>query len=175
MYGSGIMSLLRGYKMLKLVYSFFLGLLLVIFVGMGVASFYESPKAPEYPRVLETVKDGPGVYTDEQRKADEAYQEASKAYNARSEDYNRNVSMIVLGAAVVLVVLGLALHAKTDVIADGLLLGGVFTLLYSIGRSFAGQDPQYSFMVVTIGLIITVIVGYLKFIKPQAPAKKKGK
>lgn len=163
--------------MLKFVYSFFLGLLLVVFVGMGVASFYESPKAPDYPKVLETVKAGPDEYTAEQRKADDAYQEASKDYAARSEDYNRNVSMIVLGAAVILVVLGLTLHAKTDVIADGLLLGGVFTLLYSIGRSFAGQDPQYSFMVVTIGLIITVIVGYLKFIKPLAvsakPAKKK--
>jgi hypothetical protein len=79
--------------------------------------------------------------------------------------------MIVLGAAVVLVVLGLILHAKTDVIADGLLLGGVFTLLYSIGRSFAGQDPKYSFTVTTVGLITTMVVGYLKFIQPQKPAK----
>jgi hypothetical protein len=156
--------------MLKVVYSFFLGLLLVVFVGMGVASFYPSPKAPEYPVVLETGKPNPDEYSKEEQAADRKYQEDYKAYTQQSNDYNRNVSMIILGAAVILVVLGLTLHAKTDVIADGLLLGGVFTLLYSIGRSFAGDDPKYSFMVTSAGLIITMVVGYLKFIKPQKSA-----
>ncbi len=159
--------------MLKFVYSLFLGLLLVIFVGMGIASFYGAPKAPEYPKTLETVKAGPDEFTAEQRQADEAYQQATKDYSQRSQDYNRNVSMIAMGAAIVLVVLGLTLHAKTDVIADGLLLGGVFTLLYSIGRSFAGEDPKYSFTVVSVGLIVTVIVGYMKFLQPQAAGAKK--
>ena len=158
--------------MLKFVYSFFLGLLLVVFVGMGVASFYQPPQPPEYPKTLETVKAGPDGYTEEQQRADDAYQQASKNYTTQSEDYNRNVAMIVLAAAVILVVLGLTLHAKTDVIADGILLGGVFTLLYSIGRSFAGQDPKYSFTVVSMGLIVTFVVGYLKFIKPQMAGKK---
>lgn len=157
--------------MLKFVYSFFLGLLLVVFVGMGVASFYQSPKAPEYPISIET-KAGQEE-TEDQRVAREKYDADYKVYSTKSEDYNRNVSMIVLGAAVILVVLGLTLHTKTDVIADGLLLGGVFTLLYSIGRSFAGQDPKYSFSVTTIGLLITLIVGYMKFIKPQQAAAKK--
>lgn len=159
--------------MLKFVYSFFLGLLLVVFVGMGVASFYPAPDAPEYPRSLETASVRPDGYTDEQRAADEKYQADSKDYSARINDYNRNVSMIVLAAAVILVVLGLTMHAKTDVIADGLLLGGTFTLLYSIGRSFAGGDPKYSFMVTSVGLIITMVVGYLKFISPQEVSKKK--
>lgn len=161
--------------MLKVVYSFFLGLLLVVFVGMGVASFYQAPKAPEYPAILETTKSPTGEFTAEQRQADEKYQADSKAHMAKADDYNRNVSIIVLAAAVVLVVLGLALHARTDVIADGLLLGGVFTLLYSIGRSFAGDDPRYSFMVTSAGLIITMVVGYLKFIKPQSVSAKKKK
>jgi hypothetical protein len=65
------------------------------------------------------------------------------------------------------------LHAKTDVIADGLLLGGVFTLLYSIARSFGGEDPRYTFMVTSAGLIVTMLVGYVKFIRPTASAKKK--
>ncbi len=83
--------------------------------------------------------------------------------------------MIVLAAAVVLMVLGLTLHTKIDALADGLLLGGTFTLLYSIGRSFASEDPKYSFVVVTTGLIVTMIVGYLKFIKPQPALSKKKK
>lgn len=158
--------------MLKIVYSFFLGLLLAVFVGMGIASFYPSPKAPEYPEVLQTNKTNPDEYTDEQRAADQKYEADYKVYAEGINDYSRNVAIIALAAAVVLVVLGLLLHAKTDVIADGLLLGGVFTLLYSIARSFAAEDPKYSFLVTSAGLIITMVVGYIKFIKPS-PAKKK--
>lgn len=159
--------------MLKFVYSFFLGLLLVVFVGMGVATFYPSPKAPEYPRVLEAGKT-PDEYTAEQRTADYIYQAESKAYEQKSNGYNRNVAMIVLGAAVVLLVLGLVLESRLGLLSDGLLLGGVFTLLYSIGRSFAGENPKYSFAVVTVGVATTIIVGYVKFIKP-APKKSKKK
>ncbi|HVU59406.1 MAG TPA: hypothetical protein VHC98_01040 [Candidatus Saccharimonadales bacterium] len=157
--------------MIKLVYSFFLGLLLAVFVGLGVASFYTAPKAPEYPTVPETTKNETAAEA-EQRQADEQYQAASRAYDQDSKDYNRNVAMIVLSAAVVLVVLGLALHTKTDVIADGLLLGGVFTLLYSIGRSFAGADPKYSFLATSAGLIITMVIGYVKFLNPRGTAEK---
>ena len=73
----------------------------------------------------------------------------------------------------VLVVLGLVLHSKTDVIADGLLLGGVFTLLYSIIRSFGSEDPRYSFLVTSAGLVITMVVGYFKFLKHQTAKAKK--
>ena len=160
--------------MLKFVYSFFLGLLLAVFVGMGVATFYPSPKAPEYPKVLEMVKVAPNEYTAEERQADETYQAESRAYTQKSEDYNRNVSIITLAAAVVLLVLGLMLEARLGLLSDGLLLGGVFTLIYSIGRSFAGQDPKYSFAVVAVGLLTTLVVGYRKFIKPAPkPSKKK--
>ena len=161
--------------MLKFVYSFFLGLLLVVFVGMGVTSFYPSPKAPDYPTTLETTKFGVDGFTEEQRQADKEYQAATKAYSEKASDYDRNVAIIVLIAAVLLLVLGLALESRANVIADGLLLGGTFTLLYSIGRSFAGDDPRYSFLVTSAGLIVTMVVGYMKFIKPEPkrPAKKK--
>ena len=161
--------------MLKFVYSFFLGLLLAVFVGVGVATFYPTPKAPEYPAVLQTSK-SPDAYSDQQRKVDEQFQKDQKSYSDRLSSYNRNVALIVLSAAVILVVLGLTLHAWVDVLADGLLLGGVFSLLYSIGRSFAGGNPRYSFVIVSAGLVITGVVGYIKFIQPQSkpvPVKKK--
>lgn len=156
--------------MLKFIYSFFLGLLLVIFVGMGVATFYPAPKAPEYPTTL-TQRADPG-YTPEEKKIDAAYQKQSQDYNKKFQAYNRNVSIIVLVAAIVLLVVSLMLHSRISVLADGLLLGGTFTLVYSIGRSFASEDPKYSFVVVSVGLVVTLAVGYLKFIKPQQAGKK---
>ena len=35
--------------MIRYIYTFFVGLFLVIFIGMGIAVFYTAPKAPEPP------------------------------------------------------------------------------------------------------------------------------
>ncbi len=168
--------------MLKFVYSFFLGLLLAVFVGLGVATFYPEPKAPEYPTTSHSASltYDPATNPEDakqetliQSQAEKEYQATFDVYSKKLARYNRNVAMMVLGAAVILSVLGLVLESRIHLLADGLLLGGTFTLLYSIGRSFAGNDPKYSFTVVTIGIVITVAVGYMKFIKPMqaVPAK----
>ncbi len=58
----------------------------------------------------------------------------------------------------------------TAIISDGLLLGGVFTLGYSIILSFADDDDKFRFFVVIVGLVVTVVLGYLKFIRDQERA-----
>ena len=45
--------------MLKIVYAFFLGILLAISVGMGVAAFYPQPEGPTYPSELNFVNKEP--------------------------------------------------------------------------------------------------------------------
>jgi hypothetical protein len=158
--------------LIKPIYSIFLGLLLAIFVGAGIATFYEAPKYPEYmdgPYQSKPVM-APGVTeeTPEQIQLREDQQRKEKEYRVASEIYHRNVSVISVVFSVILLVLGLSLMNKIDVISDGLLLGGVMILLYSIGRGFASQDNKYQFLVITIGLIIALILGYAKFIRPQA-------
>jgi len=74
-----------------------------------------------------------------------------------------------------MLILSLVLQKKIDMLSDGLLLGGVFTLIYSIFRSFGGNDSRYSFAVVSVGLILTMVLGYIKFIQPQAATATKGK
>lgn len=150
--------------MLKLIYTFFLGILIAIFVGMGVATFYPEPKYPEYPKSLQY---STGELNAEQRKLDRQYTKDVNAYTDKQKSYDRNVSIIVLVAAVIILTVSL-LIPKLDVVSDGLLLGGVFTLIYSIGRSFSSDSPKVSFAVVTVGLVVTIILGYRKFVKPQA-------
>ncbi len=58
----------------------------------------------------------------------------------------------------------------TSIISDGLLLGGVFTLGYSIIRGFAGDDDKFRFFVVIVGLVVTVVLGDLKFIRDEERA-----
>jgi len=165
--------------MLKIIYAFFVGLLLAIFVGVGVSAFYPSPKAPEYPESLTMPSKAPTpeqseVQIDAQREYDREY----KQYRKEAAAYNRNVSIIVLVAAIIFVSVSLLYESRIKVIADGILMGGLFTLVYSIGRSFESSDNKYTFLVVSVGLVIALLLGYLRFIRPQelaqsAPKKKK--
>jgi hypothetical protein len=155
---------------LKFIYTLFIGILLTLFVGFGIAAFYEEPKYPQppvsisYPVAVPQAKDSSfsAQITRDQIKQEKAQQEFQK----NIEIYNRNVSVIGLTAAIIFLAISLILAQKLLLISDGLLLGGVFTLLYSIGRGFASHDSKFQFVTVTIGLIISLALGYIKFIKP---------
>ena len=153
-------------NILKIIYTFFLGLLLALFVGLGISTFYIAPTAPEY--TYSTSSDKP--QTDP---AYRTYNEQSKRYEEDKITYNRNVSMIALASAVMLLIISFGLEKRNKIIANGVLLGGLFTLLYSIGRGFASQDSKYTFIVVSIGLAIVLYLGYRRF--SDHPEKKKGK
>lgn len=164
--------------MLKVIYAFFVGLLLSIFVGVGVSAFYPAPKLPEHPEILSAPSKAPTMEQSEaQIDAQREYDREYKEYQNVSATYNRNVSIIVLIAAIIFVSVSLLFESKIKVIADGILLGGIFTLIYSIGRSFESSDSKYTFLVVSIGLVIALLLGYLRFIRPQeqTAARKKKK
>jgi hypothetical protein len=156
--------------MLKFIYTVFIGLLFATFIGVGIATFYEYPKQPEYISPPLT----PEKTATESAQTNEAFQKY-EAINRKQQDeyqkqykaYSRNVSIIALVFALIAVVVSLTFIKNLQVISDGLLLGGVLTLLYSIGWGFATDDNKFRFLVVTIGFVISLILGYLKFVKPQ--------
>lgn len=158
--------------MLKIAYSFFLGILLAIFVGVGIAAFYTQPTMPKWPTELNVVGD---KQTPEQQKLQKEYNAKEEAWNEKMKPYNRNVSIATLAAAVLFVAASLSFERKIKVLADGVMLGGVFTLLYSMGRGFASQDSKYSFVVSSIGLAVAFALGYMRFIRPEQLAKSKAK
>lgn len=151
--------------MLKVIYVLFLGLILTIAVGVGIAAFYPEPEAPSYPNTT-------GQSSAEQQAAQQKYDEQLSEHSESMSQYNRNVSLIVLGFALVFLILGLTLQAKADVLADGLLLGGLLTLLYSVIRGFNTDDTKYTFVLVTVGLGVALVLGYLKFVRPQTGPKQ---
>lgn len=153
---------------LELIYTLFLALLISLFFGLGVSAFYPSPKSPEFSAPLSVpAKEGVLTQSQEQLDAQVKFEKEQKDYTTRSNTYNRNVSVITLGLAVLALVLSLSFLNSIYVISNGLLLGGVFTLIYSIGRGFMTADTQYRFVIVTVGLLITLALGYIKFIKPN--------
>lgn len=145
------------------LYTVFIALLLALLVGVGISAFYQSPKAPDYRSVVTT---DPAV-PDTKLRAEE------DTYSKKMSEYNRNVSLIALVAAVILLTVGLTLFHAVPLMADSLSLGAVFTLVYSIMRGFGVDDDRFRFVLVAVSLGVALVLGYMRFIKP--PAKKKSR
>lgn len=155
---------------LELLYTLLVGVFIAIFVGVGIAAFYPQPKYPEYPTSMKYGFPEPeknGQMSEEYKLEMEKYDQAEKEFQARSQIYNRNVSILALFFSIVIVIASLTLFKKIFLIADGLLLGGVLTLLYSVIRGFGTDDNMFRFLVVAAGLIISLFLGYVKFILPN--------
>ena len=143
-----------------------MALLVALFVGLGVTTFYPGPEAPKYPLELDQVKQG-CEQTVEQQTLSREFNKAQEKFMEESKPYNRNVSIISLVASIIILVLSLTLLTKIKMIADGILLGGVFTTMYSIMRGLMSEDSQFRFLIVVIGLGIALALGYIKFIRPR--------
>ena len=153
---------------IKFIYTLFLALLVSLFVGLGISSFYPGPKSPEYPQTLTNMKENCQCQpTAEELASFQEFERANKLYMEESQVYNRNVSIISLLAAIIILVSSLTLLNKIKMIADGILLGGVFTTMYSIIRGLMSEDSQFRFVIVTVGLLIALALGYIKFIRPK--------
>lgn len=162
-------------KILKVVYTFFLGIIIALFVGLGINTFYEGPKAPVYTAEdsypTKSVPEDDPEFIKKQAEQEKAYRE----YDAQSKVYNRNVSIIALVAAVVFLMGSLLLERRNTVIANGIMLGGVFTLIYSIIRGMVSEDTKFTFIAVTIGLLVVLFLGSRRFAANAAKAKSKKK
>jgi hypothetical protein len=152
--------------LIKFIYTFFLALLVALFVGLGIDTFYPGPEAPKYPLELEQVKQG-CEETIEQQTLRKDFNEAQEKFMEESKPYNRNVSIFSLVASIILLILSLTLLGKIKMVADGILLGGVFTVAYGIIRGMMSGISYYRFLIVVIGLMIALVLGYIKFIRSK--------
>ena len=160
--------------MVKLMYSVFLGLIIAIFVGTGVATFYKGPVQPEFPDSSIAYDEQTGEPTNSElaKQINQEYQDAWDAYDDSQAVYNRNIAIVTMAVAVILLIVGVTQSAKLEVVGDGVLLGGVFTLLYSLIRGLMSNDDIVRFLVITVGLLIALWLGYKKFMpKSKAAAK----
>lgn len=166
-----IVPVMNDNKAITAIYTLFLGLILALFVGLGVNTFYEAPKMPEFPQIDYSFnEEGP---SEEQQKAQENFDKEFKQFDSDNKTYNRNVSIITLAASVVMLVISFALERKNAVISGGVLLSGVFLLAYSIIRGLMADDSKYTFATVAAGALIALYLGYRHFNNGQKKPSKK--
>lgn len=145
------------------IYAVFVGLLIVLFFGLGISAFYNEPKPPSYPEVVFTE----GKPNESDEIIMKKYQDESDKFQTDMALYSRNVSIITIILSITVLFIGLFVINNISIISNGVLIGGIFTLIYSIIRGFMADDIRYRFVVVTIGLIISFALGYIKFVRPN--------
>jgi len=157
--------------MIRVLYSILLGAILSLFIGLGIEVFYPGEKAPEYPATLQyqTEKISALPATIEAQKS---FDQEQRAYQERSAKYNRNISIIVLSASIILMITSLLILDKVILFSNGILLGSLFTLIYGIIRGMMTQDAKFRFVIVAIGLLFALALGWLKFEKRKEAIKK---
>ena len=131
---------------LQIVFSFFLGLVVVAFVGIALNTFYPEPIAR-----YETVE--AGVW-----------------------DTWRLVTGIwlLIAATVVMVASMLIRTERIPVITNGILLGGLFTMIYAVVMSLSASNNWPRLAVMAGALVVTAGVAYWKFAGRKVPAPVAG-
>lgn len=133
---------MKAVSLLQVIYSFFLGLLVLGLVVIGVGTFHPRPTIG---------RDDPNADWELIRAAEEAW--------------SLTTSIVALVCATVILAVSLFRPLAMAVISNGLLLGGVFTMLYAVGVSLGAEGQIARFVVVVVALIVTVGVGYLTFVR----------
>ncbi len=82
----------------------------------------------------------------------------------------RNTSIILVLFATFVMVISLVLSEQLRVISNGLLLGGLFTMLYGVGWVIFSGNSTARFVVILFALVVTLGLGYVKFVRQRRDA-----
>lgn len=172
---------------LQIIFSIFLGLMVVAFIGVGVYTFYAPPESrydkqiQEISRKMESIQSfkDPSTLTPAQQAELRKLQDEMNALNdkqsAEREIWGRNTSIILITFATLVMAISLIRAEQLPVISNGLLLGGVFTMIYGVGWIIATGSSYARFAVMSVALVITLGLGWLRFVRVrQAQAETGG-
>ena len=170
----------RQHYALQTIFSFFLGLMVVAFIGVGVNTFYPSPSErfqaqlqPLYDQ-QNTVSAGGKTLTPAEEAQMEAIQKQINDLQAKQrveeQPWSLNTSIILVIFATLVMGVSLVRAEQLRVVSNGLLLGGLFTMLYGMGWTIASSTSNTRFYVVLFALAVTIVLGYLKFVKLREAA-----
>jgi len=161
---------------LRTIFSFFLGLMLTAFVGVGVYTFHPPPEQPdaqirELARREATIRDSKPsseLTTAEQDQIQDINRQRRNLVDAAAEarkPWGRSTSVILIVFATLTMAVSLVRADQLPVISNGLLLGGLFTMLYGVGWIVATDTSVTRFLVMTAALAITLGLGYVRFVR----------
>jgi hypothetical protein len=164
----------RQHYALQTIFSFFLGLMVLAFIGVGVNTFYPNPTDAIQKKIqplynqqnLIQGKGGTQSATDTAQVA--ALQKQIDAINAETEtktqDWSQTTSIVLVLLATLVMGISLVRADQLRVLSNGMLLGGLFTMLYGAGWTMFSGTSYLRFFVVLFALAVAIALGYAKFV-----------
>jgi uncharacterized protein HemX len=165
---------------LQTIFSFFLGLMVLAFIGVGVNTFYQSPsdrvqqQTDEYGRQIDALNvksNGRALDATSQAKMDKLsaqQNELQRSIEVEMKAWARTTSIILVIFATLVMGVSLVRSEQLRVLSNGLLLGGLFTMLYGIGWVIFSGNSTARFAVMAFALAVAIGLGYLKFVRERA-------
>lgn len=164
---------------LRTIFSFFLGLMLTAFVGVAVYTFHPPPEQfdrqiRELGRREQTLRTGKApdqmtsVERDSMQAIDRQRETLLEAATQARKPWGRSTSVILIVFATLAMAISLVRADQLPVISNGLLLGGLFTMLYGVGWIVVTDTSITRFLVMTAALVITLGLGYVRFVRRGA-------
>jgi hypothetical protein len=164
---------------LRTIFSFFLGLMLTAFVGVGVYTFHPpsdqlESKTRDLARREAAIRSSrpsselTAAEQDQIREIDRQRREIVDAAAETRKPWGRSTSAILIVFATLAMAISLVRADQLPVISNGLLLGGVFTMIYGVGWIIATDTSIARFWVMSAALVITLGLGYVRFVRRGA-------
>ncbi|MFE4228597.1 hypothetical protein ACFRJ8_12000 [Arthrobacter sp. NPDC056886] len=138
-------------KSLRVLYSIGLGIIIVLFVGLGIATFYPAPELSSLVNLDAAAR-----------------QAAIEAHQSAMHDYNRNVTIAALVSALVILGASIWTESRKPLFAGGFLIGGLLTLTYGLIRGLTSGVTAVAFFSVAVGLFVVVYLGHQRFFSARA-------
>lgn len=177
-------------KWINRLYIFFLGIILTITTGFGVAAFYPQPTMPRYPSSAITkavptscnatpqgqaspecqaiLKKQEEMLLNEDLKQQE-YQAKMEEYQNTNAGYTRTAIFLGIAVGAVFAILGIAFIKTSKLISTGLLLASVLTAVFtrllinlaSLGSSVSGTARADSLSFVEFGALLALSIAVI--------------
>ena len=178
-----------GRGVLQAIFAVFLGLMITAVVGVGVYTFHPNPGDESQDQIQalydeRSAIDGCNSPTPNECKtwnqltaAERARAKAidaqvtalQRASEEKSSQWRMSTSVILIVIATMLMAVALALGDSVSVLSNGILLGGLFTMLYGVGWGLASGNSVTRFLVLVAALAVSLVLGYLKFVRGRRP------
>jgi hypothetical protein len=165
---------------LQTIFSFFLGLMVLAFIAVGVNTFYQAPseryqkEQQDISRKMEALNvRAPGGATlsstdqAELKRLQDQQNALQDGVDAEQKIWGRNTSIVLVLFATLVMGISLIRSEELRVVSNGLLLGGLFTMLYGSGWVIFTGTSTARFLVILFAFAITVGLGYVKFVRQR--------
>jgi len=167
----------RQHYALQTIFSFFLGLMVLAFIGVGVNTFYPSPTSQNEKAQTAISRQIDAINAANQNKSLDATAQAQikklqdqqnalqDKIDAAMKDWARNTSIVLVLFATLVMGVSLVRSEQLRVLSNGLLLGGLFTMLYGTGWVIFSGNSTARFVVIAFALLVAMGLGYVKFVR----------